>query len=129
MKQKKGFTLIELLVVVGIIGVLSGIVLVSINGARNKGKNGAIKAEMAQLRSAGELYTEDHNTFTGWCLDSEMTKISQGAISAGGTAFDCDDSSGEWAAKINLVGSGSWCVDANGTSKSGTKGASATVCP
>lgn len=37
--QKKGFTLIELLVVVAIIGVISGIVLQSINSMRTKARN------------------------------------------------------------------------------------------
>jgi prepilin-type N-terminal cleavage/methylation domain-containing protein len=47
--DKKGFTLIELLVVIAIIGVLSSIILASLNNARNSAKDAAIKTEVAQL--------------------------------------------------------------------------------
>jgi len=52
--RKAGFTLIELLVVIAIIGILSSIVLVSLNSARSKGTNVRIQGETNQIRTALE---------------------------------------------------------------------------
>lgn len=50
----KGFTLIELLVVIAIIGILSSVVLASLNTARGKGKDARIQTEVVQIRTALE---------------------------------------------------------------------------
>jgi prepilin-type N-terminal cleavage/methylation domain-containing protein len=53
---QRGFTLIELLVVVAIIGLLSSVVLASLNSARQKGRDARRVADLKQLQVALELY-------------------------------------------------------------------------
>jgi prepilin-type N-terminal cleavage/methylation domain-containing protein len=64
-EKQKGFTLIELLVVVTIIGILSTIVLVSLNDARMKARDVRRLADLRQVALALELYYDDH-TDTGY---------------------------------------------------------------
>lgn len=54
--NRKGFTLIELLVVISIIGILSSVVLVSLNAARTKARDAKRLAEVHELQTALELY-------------------------------------------------------------------------
>ncbi|HTE48497.1 MAG TPA: prepilin-type N-terminal cleavage/methylation domain-containing protein [Candidatus Paceibacterota bacterium] len=56
---KKGFTLIELLVVVAIIGLLSSIVLASINTARIKGRDAKRVSDLEQVQNALALFYDD----------------------------------------------------------------------
>jgi prepilin-type N-terminal cleavage/methylation domain-containing protein len=54
--MKRGFTLIELLVVIAIIGVLSSVVLVSLNTARGKARDAKVRSELRQIQTAVQLY-------------------------------------------------------------------------
>src|SRR5258708_29673004 len=45
-----GFTLIELLVVIAIIGVLSTVILASLNNARKGGSDSSVKSNLANMR-------------------------------------------------------------------------------
>lgn len=53
---KRGFTLIELLVVIAIIGILSSVVLASLNDARQKSRDTKRVADVKQLQLALELF-------------------------------------------------------------------------
>lgn len=60
-KQNRGFTLIELLVVIAIIGLLSSIILASLNTARAKSRDARRLADTKELQTALELYNSDHS--------------------------------------------------------------------
>jgi prepilin-type N-terminal cleavage/methylation domain-containing protein len=61
--RARGFTLIELLVVIAIIGLLSAVVLASLNSARTKSRDARRLADLKQLQTALELYYSDNNAY------------------------------------------------------------------
>ena len=58
--KTRGFTLIELLVVIAIIGILSSVVLASLNTARAKSRDTKRLSDMHQLQTALEMYANDN---------------------------------------------------------------------
>lgn len=59
----RGFTLIELLVVIAIIGILSSVVLASLNDARQKSRDAKRIADIKQLQLAQELYYDSNGSY------------------------------------------------------------------
>ncbi len=60
-QEHKGFTLIELLVVIAIIGLLSSVVLASLNSARARGRDARRISDLQQVQFALELYASSNN--------------------------------------------------------------------
>jgi prepilin-type N-terminal cleavage/methylation domain-containing protein len=61
--KKKSFTLIELLVVIAIIGLLSSIILVSMNGVRERARDTQRLSNMEQLSLSLEMYISDNSSY------------------------------------------------------------------
>lgn len=128
--------------VIAIIGILSSVVLASLNTARGKGNDAKVKAQLSGLRAAAEVYYDNNGSYgttvtacnAGMFADtaSGMSQYVTTSNYPSGTTIVCGSNGSAYAVKAELNGDTAyWCVDSVGASKqvSGAIGSSVTVCP
>ncbi len=140
---KRGFTLIELLVVIAIIGILSSVVLASLNTARSKGTDAKIQSEIRSIAVNAELYYDSNNNSYGATVANDcqagmfaitnpnINQIVDDLVSAT-TAADprCYASSTAWAIQHALTASTQkFCMDSTGKVSTSTTDITTGACP
>lgn len=91
--NRRGFTLIELLVVIAIIGILSAVILASLNTAVSKGRDAQRESNLHTVSTALELYYNDHGTYV----------VSGGGYSGGGNGWLSYQDGGAYAESVTRV--------------------------
>lgn len=146
--RSQGFTLIELLVVIAIIGILSAVVLASLNTARTKGSDAAIQSDLSAVQVQAEIFygTNNRNKYntdgttglaagtcpvTGNTLfgDPVIANAINGAVTANGgaiaTVTKCavknDGTSYAIAFQSKVTPANWYCVDSTGNTTATTK--------
>jgi len=89
MKKKfsinNGFTLIELLVVISIIGILTALIMVNFNAARERARDLQRKSDLDQIKKALRMYYNDNNQYPANSTDNKII-----GCGTGGTPSTCE---------------------------------------
>jgi type II secretion system protein G len=136
LKRTQGFTLIELLVVIAIIGILSSVVLASLNGARESSRDARRQTDLNQIRTSLALYRDECGQFPASAGASDVTATLGDSCGSGLQDFmsqvPSDPSTGNYKYTSNTPQNDSFCLgtqlegsstpadDADGQSPCGT---------
>ncbi len=83
MHKVKGFTLVELLVVAVVLAIFAAIVVPQFASTTDEAKLSALKSDLSGIRSAIDLYRQQHGHFPGAVAASGATCPSSGTAGTG----------------------------------------------
>ncbi len=131
-RKQKGFTLIELLVVIAIIGILSSVVLASLNSARAKGSDAAVQSGLSNFQAQAAIFynigqdygttaitsctgTGDTGSVFNTSGDAQGASIVTNVTSnASGHVVACTSATSTYTFAAELSTGAYWCVDGSG---------------
>lgn len=115
--NKKGFTLVELLVVVSIIGILAGIVLVSLNSGRERTRRASLQSTLSSIITVANMCVNDSGTVQA------PTSVTTG----GGPVCSLTDITEPWPGLTHITGVTYEYITTNGTTISAGTGVTPVV--
>ena len=141
MKRARGFTLIELLVVIAIIGLLSSVVLASLNTARGKARDARRMADLDQLQLALEMYYDTNGSYPAYStsivnpdlaslVPSYIGRLPADPVHTGSTGYRYCVVGSDYILLAYMEAAG-WCGVGRGTPcgwQAYTKGGSSSAC-
>lgn len=132
--EGNGGSIILIIVAVGLflivtVGILASVVLASLNSAREKGQDAAIKATLSNIRSQAELYYfENADSYDGFCADRDTQSLLQSTSGSSVVNYVCNDDELGFAVSAPLSGGGHFCVDSMGNRETTSGPATEPVC-
>lgn len=83
MRNVKGFTLVELLVVAVVLAIFAAIVVPQFASTTDEAKLSALKSDLSGIRSAIDLYRQQHSSFPGATAATGATCPNSGTAGTG----------------------------------------------
>lgn len=120
-KSKTIWVVLAVIVVfaIPVIGILSSVVLASLNSASVKGHDTLARLKLSTVMIQAEIYYEsagNGNSYSGYCNSPEalsyLAEASRnGSADGNSSSYICNDSRNAWAASVTLRTGGHACVD------------------
>ncbi len=126
MRTRNGFTLIELLVVIAIIGLLSSVVLASLNTARAKARDAKRFSDLHQIQLGLTMYFAESGTFPthssnttvadslGTLVPTYMPALPEDPTYTGSNRYRYCSSGSQYSLLARDEGTGTWCRVSSG---------------
>ena len=125
-KQKNALVIVAIIVgilfFISVIGILSSVVLASLNSARAKGQDASTKANLDNVKAEAELYWNSQSmngkdgSYSGLCNSDVLIQTKNSLAKVNDSSPVCNDNLDGYVIASPLNSGGYWCVDSSGQS-------------